>query len=357
MNKMLASIVGVSVVFTFCTIALAEGQFEPVGFGKSITLIKDWTTLEVGKEENGELYLRPPAFDEDVPVSSVVHDPKYMQDMLWAYNVDITAVKVKHLTDKHWDAVMVLAMRKLVYTGYLPTLKYRVPQVDFLTEKGKVLYKDLERPQVQALLATIRYAEGTYGPDGYRKVFGGKLIKDFGIVHSGDDHGGSSAENAYQFMDYTGPDVAEALGITDGMPLSQDLMALYQIRYKHGINTSTFDDDVFVDIIHRLAPEWASFPCGEGGKWGPDKSCYSFKGKPQPAKSLDELWGVYAAARNENKTPPMGYNYFFWDDGVVLALKGFQYTFQRTANGELDAATVSSLLDGTMGDVVGQAAP
>lgn len=279
------------------------------------------------------------------------------KQMLWAHTVPITEVKAHQVQPLPLPLKRVLAARKLIYAGYLDPEDAlgRVANMSTLTDEGKKLYALLSDPTARALLATIRYAEGTGHADGYRVVFGGAKEKSFTLVHTGRVRNGSSAEGAYQFMNYTAPGTARAVGVGDGMPLSQDIMALYRIRNRlkyAGVDT----DAPFKELIHALAPEWASFPCGPSGRFGPDKSCYSFKGKPQPTMPMSALREAYEAAL-EGKHAPLGYDFVVWDLTLETAMKGFQFAYQVEAHGDFDEDTVLALFDGVMGDVLTQPNP
>lgn len=138
---------------------------------------------------------------------------------------------------------------------------------------------------VQAILKTIRYSEGTDGPDGYRTMFGGTrshpLLFDNGYsAHPDIEHCigtlCSTAAGAYQFLYSTWTYLSAKLGLTDFSPANQDLAAIELIRSKGAL------DDIingnFSLAISKLNKTWASLP---GSPYG------------QPTHSLAELQTVY----------------------------------------------------------------
>jgi lambda family phage tail tape measure protein len=121
----------------------------------------------------------------------------------------------------------------------------------------------------RALLATIRFAEGTLGPNGYGTHFGGGYTAPGGahpnrVVRAGGY--ASAAYGAYQFM----PDTWRGAGGGIMTPARQDAAALQLIR-RRGVDPG---QSLTREMIDRLAPEWASFPTlktgtsyhGQGGK-------------------------------------------------------------------------------------------
>ena len=119
-------------------------------------------------------------------------------------------------------------------------------------------------PQRQALLNTIRYAEGTWkqGEDGYRVQFGGSLFRDLmrhpnEVIHKWPYS--SAAAGAYQFLPATWQMAKKALQLRDFSPRSQDQAALYLIQRRKALRLA--DRGVFTpELAAKLAPEWASFP-------------------------------------------------------------------------------------------------
>ena len=122
----------------------------------------------------------------------------------------------------------------------------------------------LVTPQRQALLDTIRYAEGTWrqGKDGYRVMFGGSLFRDLRrhpnkVIHKWPYS--SAAAGAYQFLPATWQMAKKALRLSDFRPRSQDQAALYLIQRRKALQLA--DRGIFTpELAAKLAPEWASFP-------------------------------------------------------------------------------------------------
>jgi muramidase (phage lysozyme) len=145
----------------------------------------------------------------------------------------------------------------------------------------------LQRPQVRALLNTIRYAEGTPGETGYQTMFGGgKFDTSKGWKHPDKviSSGGynSAAAGAYQFLPGTWQGTAKELGLPDFSPKSQDLAALYLIDKKRGALDPFLKGEKFGTVLNKLAPEWAALPTSSGG---------SYYG--QPSKKLGDLYQYY----------------------------------------------------------------
>jgi lysozyme len=143
-------------------------------------------------------------------------------------------------------------------------------------------------PERRALLNTIRFAEGTWeggSDDGYRMLYGGGRFQRF------DRHPEitvrrryvSAAAGAYQFLPDTWREAAGRLRLRDFAPTSQDQAALYLVEKRGAL--SAFDRQGLTrDVLHRLAPEWASLPTRYGA------SHYG-----QPVKTAEELHRFYLA--------------------------------------------------------------
>ncbi len=143
------------------------------------------------------------------------------------------------------------------------------------------------RPEVRALLNTIRYAEGTPGESGYQTMFGGgKFDTSKGWRHPDKAVTGggytSTAAGGYQFLTPTWQGTSKALGLPDFSPKSQDLAALYLIDKKRGALQPFLKGEKFGVVTDKLAPEWASLPTSSGG---------SYYG--QPSKKLGDLYNYY----------------------------------------------------------------
>ncbi len=123
----------------------------------------------------------------------------------------------------------------------------------------------LENQNVKAFLATIRNGEGTSGPDGYRKLFGGKLFDGF-VDHPRSPQTyklkgkplTSTAAGAYQFLSRTWDGLVKKYRFPDFSPQSQDEGAIGLI-----IGRGALDDVVagrFVSAVRKCNKEWASLP-------------------------------------------------------------------------------------------------
>ena len=114
---------------------------------------------------------------------------------------------------------------------------------------------------LKAFLIMIRYAEGTTGKDGYRKLFGGGLFNDYArhpntrVTRYGIT---STAAGAYQILFRTWQEVQAKLSLVDFSPRSQDRAAIELIRRRKAL------DDVlagrFSEAILKCRKEWASLP-------------------------------------------------------------------------------------------------
>ena len=128
----------------------------------------------------------------------------------------------------------------------------------------------------------IQYAEGTFGKDGYRKMYGGTLFNDlskhpntpntkWGIT--------STAAGAYQILSKTWAELQKKLNLPDFSPLSQDKAAIELIRRRKAL------EDVmagrFTVAIAKCRKEWASLP---GAGYG------------QNEKNIKSLASVYKVA-------------------------------------------------------------
>jgi len=144
-------------------------------------------------------------------------------------------------------------------------------------------------PQRRALLATIRYAEGTWtngSTRGYQLLYGG------GHFSSLSRHPQitvrrryvSAAAGAYQFLPPTWNQVARRLGLRDFGPRNQDMAALYLVE-RRGVLATLDREGLNGRVLDRLAREWASLPNRQGA------SVYG-----QPVKTAKELQQFYASS-------------------------------------------------------------
>lgn len=154
---------------------------------------------------------------------------------------------------------------------------------------------------MEALLRTIRFAEGTWRggtKDGYQVIYGGRLISEE-IPDVSDPFSkhpeyvvrkqtslNSSAAGAYQFMPATWNRVAGWLNIDDFSPLGQDQVArrLVLNRLSDAEEDNINRGILTREALHQLAPEWASLPTHSGG---------SYYGYGQSVKSWSQLKDFY----------------------------------------------------------------
>jgi len=142
-------------------------------------------------------------------------------------------------------------------------------------------------PERQALLNTIRYAEGTWKngqPIGYQVMFGGSLTPSLerhpNRVNRTARYA-SAAAGAYQFMPFTWDLIVRQLGFRDFNPDAQDQGAIFLIQRRGALHLA--DRGEFTpELAARLAPEWASFPTLAG------RSYYG-----QPVKRYHDLRRFY----------------------------------------------------------------
>ncbi len=148
---------------------------------------------------------------------------------------------------------------------------------------------------VAAFLATIRAAEGTAGPNGYRTLYGYRLFDTFGDhprIALQSPYGWTSAAGAYQIMARspipgstkyttvdTWGDVVRALNLLDFSPASQDAAAVWLVRRRGAL--ADVQAGRFDAAIGKCAREWASLP---GSPYG------------QPVRTLAQVRDVYANA-------------------------------------------------------------
>ena len=114
---------------------------------------------------------------------------------------------------------------------------------------------------LKAFLTMIQYAEGTYGQNAYRMLYGGKLFGDYSVhPNTAVTKGGvtSTAAGAYQILYRTWQSVQPVLALPDFSPTSQDRAAIELVRRRGAL------EDVmagrFGDALYKCRKEWASLP-------------------------------------------------------------------------------------------------
>ena len=144
-------------------------------------------------------------------------------------------------------------------------------------------------PQRQALLNTIRYAEGTWkqgSPEGYHTLYGGgrfaSLASHPEIVVV--KRYTSAAAGAYQFLPATWKEASTHLKLESFHPENQDQAALFLVE-RRGVLTEVDREGLTPKVMAVLAREWASFPTLSG------QSAYG-----QPVKTAEELRRFYQAS-------------------------------------------------------------
>jgi len=123
-------------------------------------------------------------------------------------------------------------------------------------DKTEIAYKN-----IRAFLIMIQHAEGTYGTDGYKRLYGGGSFNDFSKhPNNAQTKWGitSTAAGAYQILNKTWLELQGKLGLTDFSPVNQDKAAVELIRRRKAL------DDVyagrFTQAIAKCKKEWASLP-------------------------------------------------------------------------------------------------
>jgi len=144
-------------------------------------------------------------------------------------------------------------------------------------------------PRRQALLNTIRYAEGTWkqgSREGYHTLYGGgrfaSLARHPEIVVV--KRYRSAAAGAYQFLPGTWREASQKLQLASFRPEQQDQAALYLVD-RRGVLDQIDRHGLTRQAMAVLAKEWASFPTLSG------QSAYG-----QPVKQAVELERFYQAS-------------------------------------------------------------
>lgn len=143
---------------------------------------------------------------------------------------------------------------------------------------------------MEALLRTIRYAEGTWkggSSAGYRTLYGGGSFNDY-TRHPGIlvvKYPPSDAAGAYQFKEATWNRVRQFIGLRDFSPVEQDRAAVWLVRRRLSSSQEALIDEGVLthDAMAQLSPEWAAFPLHSG---------YSYYG--QPVKSHGDLQAFFS---------------------------------------------------------------
>ena len=142
---------------------------------------------------------------------------------------------------------------------------------------------------MEALLRTIRYAEGTWkggSSAGYLTLYGGGSFSDY-TRHPGIlvvKYPPSDAAGAYQFKEATWNRVRQFIDLRDFSPVEQDRAAVWLVRRRLSSNQEALIDEGVLtpEAMAQLSPEWAAFPLLSG---------YSYYG--QPVKSHSALQAFF----------------------------------------------------------------
>ena len=143
-------------------------------------------------------------------------------------------------------------------------------------------------PEEQALLRTIRFAEGTDSAAGYNTMFTFKKFSDMSRHPRMLNRSGglvSDAAGAYQYLSTTWQPYADGLNLKDFSPESQDKVANYHIK-KLGVDPKQL---LTREMLDKLSGTWASLPKAGGGS--------QYAG--QTAKTADRLLRYYSNALTE----------------------------------------------------------
>lgn len=159
-----------------------------------------------------------------------------------------------------------------------------IPQSLGLASAPAAVDPDQAARNVRAFLLTIRYAEGTAGPDGYRTRFGGALFDSFAdhpriytpFTNGRGETLKSSAAGAYQFLVKTWDSLARRLQLVDFGPESQDRAAVELIRQAGAL--ADVQAGRFAQAVDKVRKIWASLPGA---------------GYAQPEKKLPDLVARY----------------------------------------------------------------
>lgn len=151
-------------------------------------------------------------------------------------------------------------------------------------------------PRRQALLNTIRYAEGTWkqgSREGYHTLYGGgrfaSLARHPEIVVV--KRYTSAAAGAYQFLPGTWKEASRRLQLSSFNPSNQDQAALYLVD-RRGVLDDIDQRGLTPEAMAVLAKEWASFPTLSG------RSAYG-----QPVKQAQDLERFYDENLASNQGP------------------------------------------------------
>jgi muramidase (phage lysozyme) len=145
---------------------------------------------------------------------------------------------------------------KHIAAGALPALCFLFYRTNTRMEQATTASKNL-----RAFLVMIQYAEGTFGKDAYRKLFGGGLVSDLSRHPNTPVRKGgitSTAAGAYQILAGTWAELSAKLYLPDFGAASQDKAAVELIRRRKALSDVLAGR--FTQAITKCRKEWASLP-------------------------------------------------------------------------------------------------
>ena len=165
----------------------------------------------------------------------------------------------------------------------------------FTPEQRRATYESLlQNPNARAFLNTVAYAEGAdYDSLPYDRPLRPRKFTDYTQYPLNDpNHAGPTPSGRYQIVRRTYGDASKALGLDDFSPHTQDLMAMYLLDRKGGLDPLLRGD--LDSVLPLAAPEWASLPQGPG-----QPNYYP----GQPYKSYDDVSSAFERNLSPNHSP------------------------------------------------------
>lgn len=177
------------------------------------------------------------------------------------------------------DIIIIICLA--VFAFYILYRMKKNVDIAYLADESNAL-DDQEAANVQAFLATIRFAEGTLGYDGYRTLYSYKYFDDFSKHPNRKicaNNICSTAAGAYQILYNTWITVIQPrAALPDFSPESQDKAAVVLLDKRNAL--ADVKAGRFADAIAKVNKEWASLP---GSPYG------------QPTKTLAQVQNYYTA--------------------------------------------------------------
>jgi muramidase (phage lysozyme) len=168
-----------------------------------------------------------------------------------------------------------------------------------LQGKEPVKAPTVTTPKIKAFLDTIRYAEGTDNPEGYKTIFTGEKFNDFSkhpdrvecsIAPTGNKLC-SAAAGAYQYMPDTWERVSKKINAKDFSPENQERGAIELLKERGALKL--IEQGRIEDALIKVCGEWASISCDKHSTVGayPD----------QAVKPISELAQIYKKKKQGKK--------------------------------------------------------